>query len=64
MVTPQTQTDMTSGDGRWATYLEGGKVNDAVDVGVLGKHIVEAGLICDVDLVEGGTLAADKLDAV
>lgn len=39
-------------------------MNDAVDLWVLGKHTVEAGLVCDVDLVEGGSLATDKLDAV
>lgn len=65
MVTPRRhKTDMASGNSRHATYLEGGEVNNAVDLGVLGKHIVEAGLVCDVDLVEGRTLAANKLDAV
>ena len=47
-----------------ATHLESGKVNNAVDLGVLGEHVVEAGLVCDVDLVEGRALAADKLNAV
>lgn len=59
------KTDMTSGDGRCAaTYLEGRKVNNAVDLRVLGKDIVEAGLVSHIDLVEGRALAADKLNAV
>lgn len=46
------------------TYLEGGEVNDIVNVGVLFKNLVERGLVCDVDFVEGWPLTADQLDAV
>ena len=47
-----------------ADSLEGGKVDDAVDLGVLGKDVAEGGLVRDVDLVERGAAAADELDAV
>jgi hypothetical protein len=47
-----------------ADGLEGGEVNDAVDLGVFGKDFVEGSLVCDVDLVKGGALAADELDAI
>jgi hypothetical protein len=39
-------------------------VDDAVDLRVLGKDIVETGLVCDIDLEEGGASAADELDAI
>jgi hypothetical protein len=45
-------------------YLQGGKVDDIVNVRVLGKDLVQRGLVGDVALVEGGPLAADELDAV
>jgi hypothetical protein len=45
-------------------HLESGKVDDIVNVGVLGEHFVEASFVCDVAVVEGGSLAADELDAV
>jgi hypothetical protein len=51
--------------GRWrGSYLEGGKVNDGVNGGVLGEYIVKGLLVGDVDLVELGAAAADELDAV
>ena len=46
------------------SYLQGGKVNDRVNGGVLGEDIVEGLLVGDVDLVEVGAAAADELDAV
>ena len=46
------------------THLQSSKVDDIVDVWVLLKHLVERGLICNVDLVKGRSLAADELDAV
>lgn len=39
-------------------------MDDIVNVGVLVKDLVEGGFVCDVDVVEGGALAADELDAV
>ncbi len=48
----------------FADGLESGKVDDAVDLGVLGKDVVKGGLVRDVDLVEDGAAAADELDAV
>ena len=45
-------------------HLQRGEVDDIVDVGVLLEHLVERGLILDVELVEFGLLAADELDAV
>ncbi|KAJ6444934.1 LOW QUALITY PROTEIN: putative quinone oxidoreductase [Purpureocillium lavendulum] len=49
---------------RLADGLDSFKVDDAVDGGVLGKDLVEALLVGDVDLVEGGPATAEKLDAV
>lgn len=48
----------------WKAHLESGKVDDIVDVGVLGEDLVQGGLVGDVDLVEERTLARDQLDAV
>jgi hypothetical protein len=45
-------------------YLEGGKVDNTVDFGVLGEDIIEALLVSDVDLVEVGTATRDELDAI
>jgi hypothetical protein len=39
-------------------------MDDIVDVWVLLEDLVERGLICDVALVKGRSLAADELDAV
>lgn len=39
-------------------------MDDVVNVGVLLEHLVERGLILDVELVELWLLAADELDAV
>jgi hypothetical protein len=47
-----------------SAYLERGKVDDIVNVWVLGKDLVQRGLVGDVALVEGWPLAADELDAV
>ena len=49
---------------RLADGLEGGEVDNAVDLGVLGEDGVESGLVSDVDLVEDRAAAADQLDAV
>jgi hypothetical protein len=45
-------------------YLQGSKVDHVIDVWVLLEDLVQRSLICDIDLVEGGPLAADELDAV
>lgn len=47
-----------------SAYLEGGKVDDGVDGGVLLEDLVEGLLVGNVDLVEVGTAAAEQLDAV
>jgi len=39
-------------------------VDDAVNLGVLGKDVVERGLVGDIDLMEDGPAAAEQLDAV
>jgi hypothetical protein len=49
---------------RQRTYLEGCKVDDTVDIWMRGEDLVQFVLICDVDLVEYWSLAAEKLDAV
>lgn len=46
------------------THLEGCEVNHTVDIWVSGKDPVKASLICDVDLVEIWSLAAEQFDAV
>lgn len=46
------------------TDLQGGKVNDIVNIWVLFKDLVEGSLISHVALVKGRSLAADELDAV
>jgi hypothetical protein len=49
-------------DGR--AYLEGGKVNDTVNIGVSLEDLVEAILIGDIELDKLGLLAADSLDPI
>jgi hypothetical protein len=39
-------------------------MDDIVNVWVLLEYLVERGFICDVDLVEGRSLAANEFDAV
>ena len=39
-------------------------MDDAVNVWVLLKHLVEGGFVGNIEVVEGGLLAADELDAV
>ena len=39
-------------------------MDDAVNVGVCSKHLVEAGRVGDVDLEEVGSLAGDQFNAV
>lgn len=45
-------------------YLEGGKVNNAVDVGVLRKDVVQCLLVRNIGLVEDGALSANQLNAI
>lgn len=45
-------------------YLQGGKVDDTVDVWVFGEDIVQGLLVVDVAGIALGSLAADELDAV
>jgi hypothetical protein len=49
---------------RLADSLQGGKVDDIVNVGVVGENLVEGLFIGYVNIVEVGSLAADGLDAV
>jgi len=49
---------------RLADSLQSCEVDDIVNVRVLGEDLLERLLIGDVDVVEGGSLAADGLDAV
>lgn len=46
------------------TYLECCKVDDAVNVGMRSKDLVQCLLICDVGFVEFWSFSADQLDAV
>jgi hypothetical protein len=39
-------------------------VDDIVNVWVLLEHLVDGGLVLDVELVELGSLSADEFDAV
>ena len=45
-------------------YLEGGEVDDIVNVWVLSEDLVQRGFVGDVAFVKGGPLATDELDAV
>jgi hypothetical protein len=47
-----------------ADSLEGGEVNDTVDVGMRGEDLIEFGLVGDVALRVLGALAGDQLNAV
>jgi hypothetical protein len=46
------------------TYLQSGKVNNAVDVGVSFEDLVKGRLVGDVDLSELGLLARDQGNAL
>jgi hypothetical protein len=46
------------------THLEGGEMNDIVNVRVLGEDFIESRLIGKVGVVEGGSSAGQELDAV
>ena len=47
-----------------AADLQGGEVNDRVDIGMLAEDLVEGRLIGDVDGVELWALASELLQAV
>ncbi len=49
---------------RAGVYLEGGKVNDAVNGRVLGKDLVEGLFVSEVGVVESRAAATELLDAV
>jgi hypothetical protein len=46
------------------SHLESSKVDDIVNVWVLGEDLVESSFVCDVAFVKGRPLAADELDAI
>jgi hypothetical protein len=45
-------------------YLEGSEVDDIVDVWVLIEDLVQCRLVCDVNLIEDRSLAANELDSI
>jgi hypothetical protein len=45
-------------------YLQSSKVDNAVNVGMRRKDLVQCLFVCDVDLVEVWSLAAEQLDSV
>lgn len=47
-----------------SSYLESSKVNNAVNLRVLGEDLVEGLLVGDVDLVEGRAATADLFNTV
>lgn len=49
---------------RAQSNLEGGKVHDGIDVGVLCEDVIESNPVGDVDLVECGSLSADEVHAI
>lgn len=49
---------------RRRTNLERGKVDDAVNLGMLGEDIVQRCLVGDIGLVEDWSFATDQLDTV
>lgn len=46
------------------TYLQGGEVDNTVNIGMRLKDLLKSWLIGDIDLVEDGPPAAQQLDAV
>ena len=58
-------TPVLEGDlARLADSLQSSKVDNIVDVGVVGKDLLEGLLVGDVGIVEDGSLARDGLDTV
>jgi hypothetical protein len=49
---------------RQSTYLQCSEVDDAVDVWMCCKHLVQRFFICDIDFVELWPLSAEQLNAV
>ena len=49
---------------RRKTYLERCEVNDTVDIRMRSKDIVQPFFICDINVVELWSLAAEQLNAV
>lgn len=49
---------------RNATCLEGSEVDDAVNLRVLGKDLINGLLVCDIELVESRAATTDQLNAV
>jgi hypothetical protein len=49
---------------RRRTYLQCCEVDHTVDIWVCFEHLVQPFFICDIDLVELGSLSAEQLDAV
>lgn len=45
-------------------YLEGRKVDDAVNVGVRSKHLVEGSFVGDIHLSEVWPLSGDQFNAI
>jgi hypothetical protein len=58
------KSDIFSSDLLRRRYLQSSKVDNAVNVGMRHKDLVQCLFICDVDLVEVWSLAAEQLDAV
>lgn len=46
------------------SYLQGGEVDNTVNIGMRLKDLLKCWLVGDIDLVEDGPLAAQQLDAV
>lgn len=46
------------------TYLQSGKVDNAVNVGVISEHLLERRRVRDVDLDELRALPADQFNAI
>ena len=58
------KSDIFSSDLLRRRYLQSSKVDNAVNAGMRHKDLVQCLFICDVDLVEVWSLAAEQLDAV
>lgn len=50
--------------GAFLMYLQCCKVDDAVDVRILCKDLLQSSFICEVNLVEFWSLSAEEFDTV
>jgi hypothetical protein len=57
-------TSVISSDFLRQIYLQSSEVDNTINVGMRSEDVVQCHFICDVDLVEVWSLAAEEFDAV